>query len=308
MLIAFSVLLVTLPLLWLRRRQLAGTTLGSMCWWLCGTICAIAVVECWLAISRPASETIGLALQFGAASLSFCPTMSVLGAKRPQDKAWNFIVLSLWVVLVLPALEAVTLHLDQPFDLSTARSWFVLVLIVVCAANRVGTRGTLAGLVFAAAQLLLFAPYLPLGIDTLVIHSAGGGLSLLSLAIGIDVVNTYWGRPGRHGWDRLWLDFRDTFGTLWALRVAERINAASEICDWQLRLAWGGFRFENADSQVASTQAVPLDDETQASLRTTTANLLRRFVTNEWMHARLEVVEGEAAELVTNEPPETEKP
>ena len=41
-------------------------------------------------------------LDFAAAMIVFCPAMALLGAKRPQDKPWQLIVLSLWGILALP--------------------------------------------------------------------------------------------------------------------------------------------------------------------------------------------------------------
>jgi len=301
MLMACSAFLVALPLLWLRRRQLAGTTLGSMWWWWVAMLSTLAGVELYLAVTVLESETVGVALRYAAASLSFCPTMSVLGAKRPQDKAWNFIVLSLWVVVALPALEAVTLHMDQPMELSTARSWFLLVLVVVCLANRLGTRGAWAALVFAGGQVLLLVPYLPLGVSGYLAPWPTGGLVLLVASVGVDVAGSRWRRQDRHGWDHLWLDFRDTFGTLWALRVAERINAAAAICDWDLRLTWRGFRVAEQDATPSEAATVPWDAATEQTLRTTTVNLLRRFVTREWIDARLPVARDPEGETQATE-------
>ena len=43
--------------------------------------------------------------RFAAAVLSFAPTMALLGAKRPQNGAWQFVVITLWAILALPAFE-----------------------------------------------------------------------------------------------------------------------------------------------------------------------------------------------------------
>ncbi|MBI3468144.1 MAG: hypothetical protein HY000_34495, partial [Planctomycetes bacterium] len=44
------------------------------------------------------------------------------------------------------------------------------------------------------------------------------------------------------GWDRVWLDFRDDFGFVWAKRVQDRFNAAAGQLGWPIVLGWSGFR------------------------------------------------------------------
>src|SRR5262245_21972391 len=72
---------------------LRDTTLVGAWVWALGSIVAVATAE----IST-ASEP----LKFAAAALTLCPAVAVLGAKRPQDRAWHWIVLSLWVVVCVP--------------------------------------------------------------------------------------------------------------------------------------------------------------------------------------------------------------
>src|SRR6188768_3774482 len=84
--------------LWNYRPAIAETTLVSAAWWTAATAAAIAGVE--LAhVAIPLDGTWLAPLRFCAAVLSFCPFVSVLGAKRPQHLAWNFVVLSLWGIV-----------------------------------------------------------------------------------------------------------------------------------------------------------------------------------------------------------------
>ena len=82
-------------------------------------------------------------------------------------------------------------------------------------------------------------------------------------------------------YDRLWFDFRDTFGLFWALRVQERVNAAAQQYDWPLELTWTGFRDTADQSPLAA-----IDPAIEPALRTTLKGLLRRFVTNQWIAQR----------------------
>ena len=79
-------------------------------------------------------------------------------------------------------------------------------------------------------------------------------------------------RGARQPLDRLWLDFRDLVGTLWALRVAERINTASAQCGWSARLGWHGWT---------------LDGPPPAAMERSLRMLLRRFVSPQWIDQRL---------------------
>jgi hypothetical protein len=79
-------------------------------------------------------------------------------------------------------------------------------------------------------------------------------------------------RKARTPLDRVWLDFRDLLGTMWALRVLERINAASSQNGWGARLTW---------RRWIVSQAPP--EALQRSLRM----LLRRFVSEQWIDERL---------------------
>ena len=72
------------------------------------------------------------AMQFAAHALVFCPFMSLLGARRPQNRMWEFIVFSLWLILILPAFETMLLHPGQLPDIESSMvyvcsNWYICV-------------------------------------------------------------------------------------------------------------------------------------------------------------------------------------
>lgn len=265
-------------LLAMRRRAIGETTLAAAWWWSIATLTFLAIVLSALYAGwvKPAWRE---PLRFVAAVGLFCPLMSLLGAKRPQDRAWNFIVLSLWIVLAMPAAEAAFLQRGRPLEIHGARGWFLWALIGIGLVNLLPTRFWLNSLLLASGHVLLLARYLPL-IERPWIASADlTGFAVMILALGLATMNRR--HQPEHGLDRVWLDFRDSFGTLWGLRVVQRVNAVAQASEWPIMLHWFGFfglETEGLDK---------LPPETRRALEQTLRNLLRRFVSEQWIASRL---------------------
>ncbi len=260
------------------RRRLAGSTLlGPWCWMVIAVL-AICGTELWLALSHP-SAPIADAWRFVAATSIFCPLMSLLGAKRPQDQAWHFIVLTLWGMLALPAAEALLLRPGQPLAIIDFRAWFLLALIGLGLLVMLPTRRWWATLLMAGGEAVFFWAYLP-GVhsESSPWHVVGG---LLLFALALLVTLRQLPRQTR-GFDRLWLDFRDAFGSLWGARVLERVNATAVMYDWSIRLGWNGFH--HVDDPMAQAE---IPAEIAADLKQTLVNLMRRFVSQTWIDDRL---------------------
>ena len=268
-------------------RKLRGTTLVGSQVWLCGCLVAVAAVEVWQAVpaERTNASTVEL-LRFLAATLTFCPLVALMGAKRPQNRAWHFIVLSLWVVLALPALHVGLLRSGQTLSTPSSLAWFMLGLIVIGLVNRVLTPAWMGGLLFACGQISLLAKHLPLvgnvpGIDRYPCELIGLGL------IAAAAVLSWWLSHRRHPsaepLDRLWLEFRDLYGVLWALRLAERVNSAAALTKSDLVLRWSGFQ-TSAGGRITES----LSPDAVRILRQGLENLLRRFVSRAWIAERLQ--------------------
>jgi hypothetical protein len=218
-------------------------------------------------------------VRFAAAGLSFCPVIAVIGAKRPQHAAWNLVVLSLWAIVALPAAEA--LALGRGLQIGAARGWFLWILVLLGPVNYVPTRFWLAAVLVAAGQVLALSPWLPLVREPLVPQPQLAGLAAAALGV-LAAWASARRSPGVGSYDRLWRDFRDGFGLFWALRVQERVNALAAQNGWDLELCWAGF---SRRSDGAPLAAVPA--EIEPTLRTAMKGLLRRFVSAEWIAARL---------------------
>lgn len=213
--------------------------------------------------------------RYFAAVGTLCPAMALLGAKRPQDRGWQFIVASLWLVLSLPLVQRWVFSPHSRLELHPAWQWFLLLLIAMQVINHLPTRFGAASLLIGIGQSIALAPFLPIrGLD----HTYFG--RPLLVASGLFAIAASWigtlalRQPKEVGWNRVWLDFRDQFGCVWALRVRERINHAAQQPASLERLQWHGF------DQEDPFRADP-------SLETTTRMLLRRFVSPEWIARRI---------------------
>ena len=271
------------------RRSLSGTTLAAVWCWAVATVLVITGAELALTVSGDAIGTRGETpsssspLGFAAAMVVFCPGVALLGAKRPQDKPWQLIVLSLWGILMLPSFEWLLRGGGDLSEIHPARGWFLLILTLLGAVNHLPTRYWLSAILVALGQVALVHRWLPLpSFDLIDLRSVA-----VPIALGLWLAALLWGivqarrAAGAAGIDRVWSDFRDAFGAVWALRVVERMNAAAVSSDWPVRLTWDGFR---------TAEGEPIDHwppEIERSANQVLANLLRRFVSSDWIHRRM---------------------
>jgi hypothetical protein len=73
--------------------------------------------------------------------------------------------------------------------------------------------------------------------------------------------------------DRIWRDFRNRYGLVWAQRVREQFNRAAHHAGWPISLGWRGL-------PVASCAASP-DERIQKEMIDILKAILKRFGTQE---------------------------
>ncbi len=266
------------------RRRFKGTTLCGAWWWAVAATLALTVVEICVALRDLHDLASVESLRFLVGALTFCPLMAVLGARRPHHRAWHFVVFSMWGVVALPALENLVLHRGQFLAIHGVRSLFLAGLVVVGVANWLPTPLAPAAMLFGLGQVLWFAPHLPLLED----WRSGNRYALafvcfVAATALARMIETSTQRTRKPGYDCLWRDFRDRFGVLWAVRVMDRVNAAAVSNQWTFRLTWSGFQ----EREGKSLDEEPLlASRVGPTLDTVIDNLLRRFVTPDWIAKR----------------------
>lgn len=278
---ALSVLSLGL-ILWGALRSRRSTLLAPLLWSL-ATLVAIT----YLGHARQSLTAMHPPLnpwEFTLCCLAFCPIVSVMGAKRPQDLGWNFVVLALWGVIAFPAMVTYVLHPEQRLIVGPIRGGMLWILIFLTPINYIPTRFWLAAILTAFAQFLLLGEYLPGGKS---LHAAvsrdGVALGTLLLAsvpllTALLVPRENWRFSSKPlGLNATWIRFRDEFGLFWGLRFAERVNQAAEQAALSVWLSWSGFRLrETGELLKESTQNESIN-KGFGVLRTAMHGMLRRF-------------------------------
>lgn len=279
------------------RRAVWTTTLRAGWCWAVTMLAVISVIELIVGLSPSASNAHAELLRFVAAVSVFTPTMALLGAKRPQIAAWQFVVVTLWGVLALPALELWMRGRGEELAIDPVRSCFIVMMIAVGAVNHFPTRFGLAAGQLAIAQAVLLWPHLPL-------VGSSAARPPVWLACGLFLTSALTARyaagrvrrdshvrlkiPAMPSWSLVWRDFRDWYGTVWAVRVMERINASAAMNVSPLRLGWDGFFWgDSTKSQEGEPRSDQIAAEQLAAVEQSLRSLLRRFVSAEWIENRL---------------------
>jgi hypothetical protein len=258
-------------------RPLRGTTLRAPWWWSFGSFIATLSVSMAGDIGMVQRDS---AWRFLASSSTLCPAVALLGAKRPQDRMWQWIVASLWLIIALPALQQLILNRFGGLEIHPARSWFMLGLILFGVSNSIVSRYGLSVLLAGCGQLGLLGSFLPLPSSVASALSWNWGMIALSGSILLALLTPRKIRSASP-FDRAWLDFRNRFGLVWSLRFMEQMNALAKANGWGVALNWSGFR---ASDGSLAWELPP--DQTRV-LRQSMNNLLRRFVSPDWIASRL---------------------
>jgi len=250
---AYSILAATaLYPLWRAWRANRGTALEHAVLW------AAAAWAAWLAAFLSADAALG---RYLALSLTGCAGIAVLGARRPHVGAWDFVVASLLLILLLPVAQGWGWPALSPPYLA-----FLAATVVVGWLNYLPTRLLPAALAFGAGA----------GAELAKLCGAEVSGTLLGVARCLTAVSPWVGlacfaRGGGAGAvDREWLWFRDRFGVVWGQRSREQFNRAAANAGWPVALSWQGLDF-------APDKAPPSEEELLATFRA----VLKRFGTKE---------------------------
>jgi hypothetical protein len=275
---------------WMTRARpcLRGTTVTGAGAWLVVALVAwilTAVLQSTLPFRGPETlPGISTRLNYFSLTLWLTPLVSVLGAKRPGVRFWNFFVLvPMLLMLNWPAFSAerdVLLNTRLDLEAPALMGFFVVLLMVL--GNYFGTIFTFPALLFCGALALGLCA----GSRSLPNLTSSGLLdrAIVSLLLAGSI---FWSRlilkretKQRQGYERVWLDFRDWFGILWTRRVMDRLNQSAQSEGWQARLTLDRIEWERdlTDEQRAATQ-----EKMDHAFRW----IFRRFVDESWIDERL---------------------
>jgi hypothetical protein len=268
------------------RVALHATSLSSAYWWGSAALLLWAATSLATELSGFARDGLADQLWYASAVALVSPFAAALGARRPASRIWSwFVVLPATIVLFLPAVTAWKREGGAaPLDLELPMMAGYGLVLLMGAGNYLGTRFGLSALLAAAAALcvvLSMSELAPrLNIERAVARPTA--TILLALAVWRAAFRLGSGSTarGRLRFDRIWLDFRDLFGIVWARRIADRINQAAAQGSWPVRLLAFGF-------VPIDPQGPGLNAEQSAQVEQTLRWLLRRFVDPEWIDERL---------------------
>jgi hypothetical protein len=267
--------------------KLRGSTLLAPWAWSCFSLAALTAAEAVAAIYAEGTSNAVAHWRYLAATTTVTPLIALLGAKRPQDRAWQWIVLSLVVLLALPSLKSLALDGGAPPAPHAAWQWLLTTILIAGFLNFAPTRNCAAAVLFVFGQFVVLAGYLPGFAARLATVDRIWGLAAIVAALWAAQFAASRKKAVAAPVDRLWLDFRDAFGALWALRVAERFNATSAQCGWRVWLGWNALQFSDESRAADRGAAQELAPEVAQGVHQALKSLLWRFVSAEWIAERL---------------------
>ncbi len=216
---------------------------------------------------------------------ALCPFVAVLGARRGRLLEWSFfIVLPLIVVLEWPAVVQLARCANgQRLELETPAVVAYGFLLLMSVSAACGTDRS------ASALSLWICTWLAVvGVrwSALSLNHEERGYALIFVPFGLvgfwSLATAALRRSNMHsGWERVWFDFQKVFGSLWAMRVALRLNEVAVREQWPWRFMLHGL--QSPPGEAASPSSPTDDPRVDRAFRW----LLKPFVDPEWIDERL---------------------
>jgi len=218
-------------------------------------------------------------LWYLAAVLTLCPWISVLGARHPTVRVWNWFVIAPLIAVLLWPVALSWAPVGSQLVLSTPQLVGFGLVLVMGMGNYVGTRFTILACLTLLSELILIASLDPRSSSDQ--STWFRAMAATILVCGVMMATRFTVSTGDGGgWNGLWRDFRDAFGIVWANRIAARVNAEAVKGNWTVRL--------HSDRFVSATPGTPVSLTRDAGqIDHTMRWLLRRFVDEEWINARV---------------------
>lgn len=277
-----------LPVLNRLRSGFHGTALESAGrWggavWLLWVIVPVVTIE-----ASPLSPWANV-LWYFASVLALTPPIAVLGARRPTCRAWNwFVLMPLLLVFTWPLLAVIqgpvgpaAFSLEAPVVVGYA------LVLLMGAGNYLGLRFSLSALLWMAGLLLVLLPLCPAIAGWVPGAQTGRVCGCFCLVAAGWIADRQVATSGTNrsgpSLNRVWEDFRDLFGIVWARRVQERFNEEARRKGLPVRLGILGLEGSAGDAPAAALDEPSLS-AAEASLRW----LLQKFVDPGWIDARLQ--------------------
>lgn len=285
--------------------RVRGTTLiAPRNWAIFACLCA-GTAEV-LIISGSVTQALAVdVLRYASGITTFAPFMALLGAKRPQNRGWQFVVLTLLVVLALPALSSYVYGSTGRLQLPGLISVVIWVLIGFEVLNFLFTLAFAGGIALALAQISQLRSLLA-GTTWLADWDLGPSAAKLTVGALIPAVLFFalcqflLHRKARE-LPAMLSGFRALFGATWTLRIMQMFNAGAEKNAWPIRLGWWGMErvappsAEEHSADKPGEKATELDPQQVAAMHNSLRMLLRRFVSPEWIDARWDGSWGEGS-------------
>jgi hypothetical protein len=246
--------------------------------WAWGVIaCVVWIVAASIELVWPDMPIVAQAWYF-AAVVGLCPGIAVLGSRRPTVRVWNwFVILPLIAVLSWPVVLCWMPRGPARPPTEIPAMWGIMTVGAMSFGNYLGTRHSLLCIALGMAVLSAFFSAIDPKLSD---HVAGrnGGMNLAALLVIVAFLRRR--KPIDAGWNGAWREFRSLFGLVWSYRLAERVNQQAAREEWPIRLGQYGF-FNVTDGTPASVAAE------EARVNHTLKWLLRRFVDDQWIDARV---------------------